>query len=129
MPTDLRVQTGVHAVTVMLLNKYSRTFTTRQPGDTRDVWDRVADFLQDQGLLRDKNADAKIQQLQAQVRVADARARATRAHAARMTSLARAALNALPDDPTKDRAKQRLDAARRDYQAQLQQAGRTDTNS
>ncbi|MFD7615705.1 hypothetical protein [Streptomyces sp. NPDC059802] len=124
--TTPRVQTGVNAVTAMLLNKYSRRFTCRAPGDHRDVWQLVADFLQDQGLLRDKDADAKIQQLQAQVRIADAQARASRAHAAQMTSLARAALNALPDDdPKKARAKQRLDDARRDFQAQLQQAGQT----
>ncbi|MFG2676984.1 hypothetical protein [Streptomyces sp. NPDC048445] len=127
--TTPRVQAGVNAVTVMLLNKYSRRFTHRAPGDSRDVWQLVADFLQDQGLLRDKDADTKVQHFQAQVRIADAQARASRAHAAQMTSLARAALNTLPDDdPKKARAKQRLDDARRGFQTQLQQAGRTNTN-
>jgi hypothetical protein len=125
-----RARTGAQAVAAMLLNKHSRQFTRRKPGDTRDVWHLVADFLQDQGLLRDKDADTKIQQLQTRAQIAQAQAQASRAHAARMTSLARAALNTLPDDdPNKDRAKQRLDAARRDFQAQLQQAGRTDADN
>lgn len=120
--TTTHPRAGVTAITAMLLDKNSRQFTRRQPGDTRDAWQIIADFLYAQGLLRDKDADAKIRRYQDQARVAHAHASAGRAQAADMTRIARAALNGMPDGPQKDRLKQRLDDARHGYQAQLQQA-------